>query len=161
VTAACQAQLVNVIAPIRTEAGGPAWRQTVFHPFAITSRLAKGDVLRVEMRAPTYETSRFGAVPALDAVATHDPASGDVTVFVVNRDQSSPATLSVPLGAFPGALTVAESWTLADDDLTAVNTADNPDRVVPRESKDVAVTDGTLQATLPPVSWTAIRLTTA
>jgi alpha-N-arabinofuranosidase len=34
VTAACQAQLVNVIAPIRTEAGGPAWRQTIFHPFA-------------------------------------------------------------------------------------------------------------------------------
>ena len=28
---ACQAQLVNVIAPIRTEAGGPAWRQTIFH----------------------------------------------------------------------------------------------------------------------------------
>ncbi len=38
VTAACQAQLVNVIAPIRTEPGGPAWRQTIFHPFALTSR---------------------------------------------------------------------------------------------------------------------------
>jgi len=28
---ACQAQLVNVIAPIRTEPGGPAWRQTWSH----------------------------------------------------------------------------------------------------------------------------------
>ena len=28
VTAASQAQLVNVIAPIMTEPGGPAWRQT-------------------------------------------------------------------------------------------------------------------------------------
>jgi alpha-N-arabinofuranosidase len=35
VTAACQAQLVNVIAPIRSEPGGPAWRQTIFHPFAL------------------------------------------------------------------------------------------------------------------------------
>ena len=43
VTAACQAQLVNVIAPIMTEPGGPAWRQTIFHPFALTARLAKGD----------------------------------------------------------------------------------------------------------------------
>ena len=34
VTAACLAQLVNVIAPIMTETGGPAWRQTIFHPFA-------------------------------------------------------------------------------------------------------------------------------
>ena len=34
VTAACLAQLVNVIAPIMTETGGPAWRQTIFYPFA-------------------------------------------------------------------------------------------------------------------------------
>src|SRR4029453_15111454 len=40
VTAACQAQLVNVIAPIRTEPGGPAWGQTIFHPVSIIHRLA-------------------------------------------------------------------------------------------------------------------------
>src|SRR5262249_47321512 len=34
VSVACQAQLVNVIAPIVAEPGGPAWRQTIFHPFA-------------------------------------------------------------------------------------------------------------------------------
>ena len=32
VKCACLAQLVNVIAPIMTETGGPAWRQTIFHP---------------------------------------------------------------------------------------------------------------------------------
>ena len=32
VTSASLAQLVNVIAPIMTEPGGPAWRQTTFHP---------------------------------------------------------------------------------------------------------------------------------
>ena len=32
VTCACLAQLVNVISPIRAEAGGPAWRQTTFFP---------------------------------------------------------------------------------------------------------------------------------
>src|SRR5690606_30121195 len=47
VTAASQAQLVNVIAPIMTEPGGPAWRQTTFHPFARTAEAARGDVLRV------------------------------------------------------------------------------------------------------------------
>ena len=29
---ACLAQLVNTIAPIMTENGGPAWRQTIFYP---------------------------------------------------------------------------------------------------------------------------------
>jgi alpha-N-arabinofuranosidase len=159
VTAACQAQLVNVIAPIRSEPGGPAWRQTIFHPFALTARLARGEVLRVEMESPTYETARFGEVPALDAVATHDPESGDVTVFVVNRDLSSPATLSVPMTGFGRPLRVAESWTVSDDDLTATNTAENPERVVPRPSARAEVADGSLRAELPPVSWTAIRLT--
>ena len=161
VTAACQAQLVNVIAPIRTEPGGPAWRQTIFHPFAITSRLARGEVLRVETRAPSYETAKFGEVPVVDAVATHDAETGEVTVFVVNRDVAEAVDLTVPLGGFRPGLRVAESWTLADDDLSAANTADHPDRVVPRPSEGVAVTDGALRATLPPVSWTAIRLAPA
>ncbi|MDQ2798714.1 MAG: alpha-N-arabinofuranosidase, partial [Armatimonadota bacterium] len=30
---ACLAQLVNVIAPIMTASGGPAWRQSIFYPF--------------------------------------------------------------------------------------------------------------------------------
>jgi len=38
VKSACLAQLVNVIAPIMTETGGPAWRQTIFFPFAHISR---------------------------------------------------------------------------------------------------------------------------
>jgi alpha-N-arabinofuranosidase len=42
VTAACQAQLVNTIGSIRCEPGGPAWRQSIFHPFALTARHAKG-----------------------------------------------------------------------------------------------------------------------
>src|SRR5699024_12058655 len=29
---ACMAQLVNVIAPIMTETGGGAWKQTIFYP---------------------------------------------------------------------------------------------------------------------------------
>jgi alpha-N-arabinofuranosidase len=158
VTAACQAQLVNVIAPIRSEPGGPAWRQTIFHPFAITSRLARGDVLRVETRCPTYATKRFGDVPVLDAVATHDAESGAVTVFVVNRHRTEAAALEVPLTAFGPGLRVAEAWTLADDDLAAVNTAEDPDRVTPRPA-DNEVADGVLRASLPPVSWTAIHLT--
>jgi alpha-N-arabinofuranosidase len=161
VTAACQAQLVNVIAPIRSEPSGPAWRQTIFHPFALTSRLARGNVLRVEMDAPTYDTARFGEVPTLDAVATHDPATGDVTVFVVNRDLTTPATLSVSVSGFGRPYQVAESWTLSDEDLTATNTADHPDRVIPHPTAKAEVTDGSLRADLPPVSWTAIRLTPA
>ena len=160
VTAACQAQLVNVIAPIRSEPGGPAWRQTIFHPFAITSRLARGQVLRVEPHGPLYDTARFGEVPVVDAVATYDAEAGEVSVFVVNRGQDQPVSLTVPLGGFGETFEVAESWTLADPDLSAANTEDEPDRVVPVEASGVTITDGELRLELPPVSWSAIRLVT-
>src|SRR5205823_13950343 len=54
VKAACLAQLVNAIAPIMTETGGRAWRQTIFHPFAQMSRFGRGRVLRAIVDSPCY-----------------------------------------------------------------------------------------------------------
>jgi alpha-N-arabinofuranosidase len=67
----------------------------------------------------------------------------------------------VGLTGFGRGYRIAESWTLADDDLTAANTEDAPDRVVPQPNETAWVEDGDLHASLPPVSWTAIRLTQA
>ena len=69
---ACQAQLVNVIAPIRKEPNGPAWRQTIFYPFAHASRFGRGTVLRTESKAPLQETALYGPVSSLEATATLD-----------------------------------------------------------------------------------------
>ena len=69
------AQLVNVIAPIMTEPGGPAWRQTTFFPFAMTSRLAQGQALEVELDAPTYPPRSYGEVPLRRRRG--DPRRGD------------------------------------------------------------------------------------
>ena len=159
VAVACQAQLVNVIAPIFTEPGGTAWRQTIFHPFAATSRHATGDVLRVAIDAPTYETSRYGEVPLIDAVATHD---GDGTVlFAVNRSVDRTAHLDVdtrPLGA----VAPIECLQLADADRFATNTADDPDRVRPHAvAAPTPDADGRLTLALPPVSWSLLRLAPA
>jgi len=49
----------------RTEPDGPAWRQSIYHPFALTSRYGRGTVLRVEPTGPTYETSWLGEVPTV------------------------------------------------------------------------------------------------
>src|SRR5690606_8975447 len=97
VHAASLAQLVNVIAPIMTEPDGPAWKQTTFHPFALTSAHATGDVLRLAVDAPTVETAKFGEVPVLDAVATPDPGTGEVTIFAVNRSVTHELQLDVDL----------------------------------------------------------------
>jgi alpha-L-arabinofuranosidase len=157
VRAACQAQLVNTLSAIRTEPGGPAWRQATFHPFAQAARLARGQVLQVALRAPTYGTAVHGEVPVVDAVATHDEETGSLALLAVNRSQDEPVEVTVDLRAFPG-LRVAEASVLADRDRLAANTVDQPDRVRPREHPDAGIDDARLRLVLPPVSWNAVRL---
>jgi alpha-N-arabinofuranosidase len=117
-------------------------------------------VLRVEVKSPKYETKKYGEVPVLDTVATHDEETGEVVVLAVNRSQTEPLELSVDLRAFPG-LRVGEATVLSDDDSLATNTAEQPDRVAPRPAQDVTVDGGTLRAVLPPVSWNVVRLVPA
>ncbi|MEV0147516.1 MULTISPECIES: alpha-N-arabinofuranosidase [unclassified Nonomuraea] len=154
VTAASLAQLVNVIAPIMTEPGGRAWRQTTFHPFAQASRYATGDVLRVEPVSPSYETAEYGEVPLLHAVATR-AEDGGVTLFAVNRSTDEPLSLQIDARALGGAR-ITEATTLTDADVYARNTADDPGRVAPRPNPDVE--HDPLRVLLPPVSWNVIRL---
>ena len=74
VKAACLAQLVNAIAPIMTQTGGPAWRQTIFWPFAQFSNLGRGRVLRAQIDSPTY------------AARYYDPRGAQDLFFPLPRD---------------------------------------------------------------------------
>jgi alpha-L-arabinofuranosidase len=155
----CQAQLVNMIAPILTRPGGGAWTQTTFHPFAQAAAHARGDVLRVEPQVATYEDERFGDVPLLEAVATLDEDREELTLLCVNRSVTETVRLDAVLRAFPEA-SVRCATVLHDDDPGARNTEQAPDRVVPRPL-ETSLEAGALHADLPPVSWAVIRATTA
>ncbi|GAB2846013.1 alpha-N-arabinofuranosidase [Microbacterium insulae] len=157
VTAASLAQLVNVIAPIMTEPGGPAWRQTTFFPFSITSALARGESLELKLECPCYDTERYGEVPYVDAVATHDRETGKTSVFLVNRSLDEEVSLEIDVRML-GAAALRSVRTLHDDDIHAANTLSEPERVTPRSNDSASLEDGTLTITLPPVSWTAVEL---
>lgn len=153
---ACQAQLVNVIAPIFAEPGGPAWRQTIFHPFAQASRYGRGRVLRVEPQTPVYECAA-GEVGLLHATAVQ-AEDGTVTLFAVNRSQTDALELAANVRALGDGVRVLEHTVLTDEDLGARNSAAEPDRVRPRPVTGTGIDTGTLHASLPPVSWNVIRL---
>ncbi len=157
VHAASLAQLVNVIAPIMTEPGGRIWKQTIFHPFALTSKHAQGEVLRLAVDSPLVDTVRFGAVPALDAVATHDAETGDVVILATNRSVTDDVALDVDLRGFPG-LQLVEALTLSNPDLRWSATADDDSSVAPRANTTAKVADDRAHAELPPVSWSILRL---
>jgi len=158
VAIACLAQLVNVIAPIRAEPDATAWRQTIFHPFALTARHARGDVLRVEARSPVVDGGAAGDVPAVDVVATCDPSTGDLTVLAVNRHPTEAAALNATLHA-PRGYVLAEHLTLGGGHPRAANTAAFPERVHPVAATGSRLDGDLLTAVLPPVSWHLLRLT--
>lgn len=155
VASASLAQLVNVIAPIMTEPGGDAWRQTTFFPFSVTSRLASGEVLRPRIDVGTYETAVHGAAPLVDSVVTADDDAA--AVFLVNRSRTEPVTVSVDVSELP-AERIAEAVTLWDDDVYAKNTIDDQERVGLQQLDGATLVDGVLTVTLPPVSWSALSL---
>ncbi|MEO3887463.1 alpha-N-arabinofuranosidase [Nonomuraea sp. B5E05] len=150
---ACQAQLANVIAPIRTEPGGPAWRQTIFHPFALTAAHACGRILRVQATAPVMPTERYGEVPVLATAATLD--DDRLAVFAVNRGDR-PLPVEIDLRGLPQASDLSHV-TVADDDTGARNTERDPHRVEPRIIDGAAIDGDRLTAVLPPVSFNVLK----
>lgn len=160
VKVACMAQLVNALAPIMTETGGPAWRNTIFYPYAHASQFGRGRVLQMLVDSPTYETRQRGKVPMLDAVATVDDDADTLTIFAVNRSQSEPLELSASLRSASG-MEVFDHITLSHPDPHALNTAAAPFVVAPRRVDGARIEDKTLAATLPSLSWNVLRLRAA
>ncbi|TFV84992.1 alpha-N-arabinofuranosidase [Microbacterium sp. dk485] len=158
-----QAQLVNVIAPIRSEENGPAWRQTIFWPFARIAQLARGRILRLAVESSQLATTKFGDVDAVDAAATWDEQSGRAALFLANRslDEEASVTLEVR-GLGVTGVRDAEVLTLPEGgDRHAANTQDAPDTVGLVPLRSVGLEDGTLRATLPPLSWAVVQLDVA
>ena len=159
VTCACLAQLVNVIAPIMTEPGGATWRQTIFHPFALTSRLARGEALQVTIDCDTHETVAYGPTPSLATAASYDAGTGRIAVFLANRSQQGDTAVRIDVSGV-GGLSQAEALTLSETDVYACNTKEAPNRVQPRPNHTTQVDRGGLVISLPPVSWTAVTMRT-
>lgn len=157
------AQLVNVIAPIRCEPDGAAWRQSTFFPFQRAAALAAGRVVACAVDAPDVVTSRYGSTPSVDAAATVTD-DGRIRVFITNRSTSDAADLELRVagGAASAALTRAETLSIPDGgDRFTVNTAQAaPIGMVPLPGGVVhhggdAVT---LTVNLPALSWSVIEL---
>lgn len=168
VKAGCLAQLVNAIAPIMTETGGPAWRQTIFWPFADFSNLGRGRVLNAHVESPTYGTRYYDPthteelydtideVPYLKFSAVHSESDGTVTLFILNRHLSEKITIDLEATGF-GTLTRQAAHELRHADLLAVNTRDNPNEVKPVNFDAIDVADERLRVTVSPASWTVVR----
>ena len=152
---ACLAQLVNVIAPIMTEPGGRAWRQTIYEPFLHASRYADGVVLRPACICETYNSKNYTDVPYLASSAVWDDKTNIISVFAVNRGLDEPMELMCKLGGF-GTYKVLEHLQISGDNLKAVNRAGK--NTIHTVSGNIGCEiEGAYSICLPAASWNVIR----
>jgi alpha-N-arabinofuranosidase len=163
----CLAQLVNVIAPLVTNADG-VLRQSTYYPYAWALKYARGRVLDLLVESDTYpikaeglraDFARDDNVPFLDVVATHDPANGQVCLLMLNRDLESERELILDWRD-PTPTRVLACETLTGSDLKAVNTFERPTLVSPRMLETPRV-GSTMTFKLPARSYTVAQLSTA
>ncbi|WP_040951923.1 alpha-N-arabinofuranosidase [Gorillibacterium massiliense] len=154
---ACLAQLVNAIAPIMTENGGAAWKQTIFYPYMHASLYGRGTVLRPVISSPKYDSKEYTDVPMLDSAVVFNEKNEELVVFALNKSLEDTLQLECDVRGFQN-YRVEEHIVLEHEDAKAINTAANPSNVRPHTGGDAQIADGRLTAALPKLSWNVIRL---
>lgn len=148
------AQLVNVIAPIKTNATG-VLKQSIFHAFRMISARKGGQALRQAVACASYESPSQGETPYLDSATMLD--DNTLKVFAINRHQTESMALVVNCADRPiGGL--LEGELLAHDDLNAENSWEQPDEVAPVPLTDVNISSDGATVELPPQSFAALTL---
>lgn len=156
---ACLAQLVNVIAPIMTQVGGKAWKQTIYYPFYYTSVYGRGTALRVNMDCPKYDCRQYTDVTVLDAVAVANEEEGTVTMFVLNRSVDEDIEVCCDLRSVQARQCVAYT-ALEGYDYQEANSPEEPDKVVPVQKSTDILEEGRMHVVIPKSSWNMFRFRT-
>ncbi len=155
---ACIAQIVNVIAPIMTRDEG-LLLQTIYYPFLAFSQNAKGVSLTPTVTSPMYAAGERGEVPAVDASASFDEATGEAAVFLTNRDLKSQQTVDIRLADRKvESVLLAESLT---GDPKAGNTWEQPNLIQPAKATATVTPDGGVRVAVPNPGFVTIKLKTA
>jgi alpha-L-arabinofuranosidase len=152
---ACLAQLVNVIAPIMTDANG-LFRQTIYYPYRWALQFARGAVLNLLVESSTYEVSGMDPVAHVDVAGSLDRSEGKLSLFILNRDLSKAHDVEVVWEDAAPARVVSASL-LTGDDLKASNSFAAPQRVAPQSFAAPAASGGRTKFEVPAHSYTVIE----
>jgi alpha-L-arabinofuranosidase len=153
---ACLAQLINVIAPIMTNADG-LFRQTTYYPYSWALQYARGAALNVLVESPTYEVELKSVdkeVPYLDVAGTID--GGNVALFLLNRDLSKSHDVEV-VWEDQAPKSVQTASVLTGDDLKAVNSFQSPTKVASQAFPKPSLSGNRTKFELPARSYTVVQ----
>jgi alpha-N-arabinofuranosidase len=147
--AAC-AQLINNINALFMSHGDKFSTTPNFNVFEMYAAHQGGAAVRAEFSAPSVSYDRDGKPASFWGLKGSASLKGKtLTLTAVNPDVSQPRETEIVLRGANA--TSAKAWLVAESDIHAHNTLDNPDQVKTRTAA-VSLQGGTLRFTFPPAS---------
>lgn len=156
---ACLAQLVNVIAPIMTNADG-LYRQTIYYPYNWALQFARGAALNLLVESPTYEVAGLDKVGYVDVAGSLNHDDGKMSLFILNRDLKSSREVEIVWEDAAPAKVLSGS-VLTGDDLKASNSFSAPNHVAPKAFTAPAASGGRTKFEVPAQSYVVVQWSAA
>lgn len=148
------AQIVNVIAPIRTR-GDELLLQSIFYPFEMFAKRRSGTALRIAVDGPGYTSASHGPVKLIDASAIL--GEGELHLFATNRSLNDETELRLVL-AGAGITAIGSAEILTGSSAKVANSFDEPNLIATQPFTEVALRRGQVVAKMPPLSVVALTL---
>jgi len=145
------------------------WKAASHYAFTQLISFATGTSMQVKVDSETYDmpgyaiedTSQYtgkDGVNYVDAASAWDKEKEQLTVFVINRNETESYPLTMDLSGFKGysKITHTEMYT---EDMEKKNSYGNDDIIAPRENSETTISDGIVSSHIAPLSWNVFVLT--
>ena len=101
-------------------------------------------------------TDKYGEVPAVIFAGTYNEETKEISVFALNTNKTQVSETQIDLRSFENTSMTfrTELW---GDDLSKVNSLENPDAVSPKKVELSQSDNGIYTVNLKPASWNVIR----
>ena len=106
----------------------------------------------------THKYHEQDGVDFIDSAAAYDPETGDLTVFVINRDWEDVADFTLDVTGLTGMRFEGHTEMFSED--KAPKSETDPS-LKPVEAKETICKDMTVKAELKPLSWNVFRFVKA
>ena len=143
------------------------WKSASYYPFTQLMKYGRGISLRTAVECDSYDVPGYAihqyfqymdqeGIEYVESAAAYDETKGELNVFVINKDWENPRQLELDAASFTG-YDFVEHIQLYSDDLSAANSFENPNVVVPSVNTDAVFKDGKVTAEMQKISWNVFR----
>lgn len=143
------------------------WKTASHYSYTDLIKYGRGVSMRTSVDCDTFdipgyvvgETAEYATkegIPFIDTAAAFNEETGELNVFAINRNWDSDNAAEIDISGFAGYKFI-EHKQLYSDDMSAGNTLENPDAVVPSINTDTKFENGKISANLKKLSWNVFR----